>query len=53
MGHAAGGGVIKVSTKSGQAHSLGETLADIGQGDVAWVVMADPDGNEFCVLTAR
>jgi hypothetical protein len=25
-------------------------LADIGQGDVSWVV-ADPDGNEFCVLT--
>ena len=23
---------------------------DIGQGDVDWVVMADPDGNEFCVL---
>ena len=22
-------------------------------GDVSWVVMADPDGNEFCVLTPR
>ncbi|WP_392543193.1 VOC family protein [Oryzobacter telluris] len=30
--------------------ALGATRADIGQGDVAWVVMADPDGNEFCVL---
>ncbi|MFB6722974.1 VOC family protein [Kribbella sp. NPDC056345] len=29
---------------------LGATLADIGQGDVPWVVMADPEGNEFCVL---
>jgi predicted enzyme related to lactoylglutathione lyase len=29
---------------------LGATLADIGQGDVAWTVMADPEGNEFCVL---
>jgi len=29
---------------------LGATHADIGQGDVYWVVMADPDGNEFCVL---
>ena len=33
--------------------SLGATLVDIGQGDVSWVVMADPAGNEFCVLTAR
>ena len=33
--------------------SLGATYADIGQGDVSWVVMADPDGNEFCVLTPR
>lgn len=30
--------------------SLGARRADIGQGEVAWVVMADPDGNEFCVL---
>jgi predicted enzyme related to lactoylglutathione lyase len=33
--------------------SLGATRIDIGQGKVSWVVMADPDGNEFCVLTAR
>jgi predicted enzyme related to lactoylglutathione lyase len=31
---------------------LGATRADIGQGDVAWVVMADPDGHEFCVFSA-
>lgn len=29
---------------------LGATLADIGQGDVHWTVMQDPEGNEFCVL---
>ena len=30
---------------------LGATRADVGQKeDVGWVVMADPDGNEFCVL---
>ena len=29
---------------------LGATPADVGQGDVAWTVMADPEGNEFCVL---
>ena len=33
--------------------SLGATRIDIGQGDVDWVVMADPDDNEFCVLTPR
>jgi predicted enzyme related to lactoylglutathione lyase len=33
--------------------SLGARCVDIGQGDVEWVVMADPDGNEFCVLTPR
>ena len=31
--------------------SLGATRVDIGQGEVSWVVMADPDGHEFCVLT--
>ena len=30
---------------------LGATRVDVGQGDdVGWVVMADPEGNEFCVL---
>lgn len=33
--------------------SLGATRLDIGQGEVSRVVMADPDGNEFCVLTPR
>jgi hypothetical protein len=33
--------------------SLGATRVDIGQGDVSWVVLADPGGNEFCVLTPR
>src|SRR5579859_4588723 len=32
---------------------LGATLADVGQGEVAWTVMADPEGNEFCVLEPR
>jgi hypothetical protein len=31
--------------------ALGATWADIGQGAAAsWVVLADPEGNEFCVL---
>ncbi len=36
--------------------SLGAVPADIGQGaqgDVPWVVLADPEGSEFCVLTPR
>jgi len=33
--------------------SLGATPIDIGQGEVPWVVLADPDGNEFCVLPPR
>lgn len=32
---------------------LGARRVSVGQGpEVAWVVMADPDGNEFCVLRA-
>jgi catechol 2,3-dioxygenase-like lactoylglutathione lyase family enzyme len=30
---------------------LGATRVDVGQStDVTWVVLADPEGNEFCVL---
>lgn len=29
---------------------LGASLADIGQGEVPWQVLADPEGNELCVL---
>ena len=35
---------------------LGATKIDIGQSaepTCTWVVMADPEGNEFCVLSAR
>ena len=32
--------------------ALGARRVDVGQGDVSWVVMADPDGNEFDVLRA-
>jgi Glyoxalase-like domain len=32
----------------------GATPADIGQGpDLPWTVLADPEGNEFCVLSPR
>lgn len=32
---------------------LGATHVDIGQGEQSWVVLADPEGNEFCILSAR
>ncbi|MER7107609.1 VOC family protein [Streptomyces sp. NPDC000229] len=33
---------------------LGARRADVGQGDdVTWVVLADPEGNEFCVLRPK
>ena len=30
--------------------ALGASRVDVGQGEVSWVVLADPEGNEFCVL---
>jgi len=34
--------------------NMGARQVDVGQGDeVSWVVLADPEGNEFCVLRAR
>ena len=33
--------------------TLGARRIDIGQGDVPWIGMADPDDNEYCVLTPR
>jgi predicted enzyme related to lactoylglutathione lyase len=32
---------------------LGARPVDIGQGDVTWHVLADPEGNEFCLLRRR
>ncbi len=31
----------------------GAVRIDVGQGQVTWVVLADPEGNEFCVLSPR
>ena len=30
--------------------ALGASRVDIGQGEQSWVVLADPEGNEFCIL---
>ncbi len=32
---------------------LGARRIDIGQGEPTWVVLADPEGNEFCLLRGR
>jgi catechol 2,3-dioxygenase-like lactoylglutathione lyase family enzyme len=34
-------------------HGLGARRVDVGQGDVPWIVLADPEGNEFCLLARR
>ncbi|MBV1850226.1 VOC family protein [Catellatospora tritici] len=34
--------------------AMGATRVDVGQAaDAYWVVLADPEGNEFCVLSSR
>jgi hypothetical protein len=33
--------------------ALGARRIDIGQGEQTWIVLADPEGNEFCVLRTR
>ena len=33
--------------------ALGATRVDIGQGEQTWIVLGDPEGNEFCVLGSR
>jgi predicted enzyme related to lactoylglutathione lyase len=34
--------------------ALGARRVDVGQGEaVGWVVLADPEGNEFCVLRPK
>jgi predicted enzyme related to lactoylglutathione lyase len=33
--------------------AAGAVPVDVGQGETTWVVLADPEGNEFCVLSPR
>jgi catechol 2,3-dioxygenase-like lactoylglutathione lyase family enzyme len=40
-------------TEVRRLEGLGAKRIDIGQGARTWIVMADPEGNEFCVLTPR
>lgn len=34
-----------------RALELGAVMVDDRRGDLGWAVMADPEGNEFCILT--
>ena len=45
------GGDMQAEARRLQA--AGAVPADVGQGDATWVVLADPEGNEFCVLSPR
>ncbi len=41
------------SVEVARAEALGARRVDVGQSDtVSWIVMADPEGNEFCILRA-
>ncbi|MEU4242816.1 VOC family protein [Actinoplanes sp. NPDC026619] len=41
------------AAEAARLRALGATDADVGQGDVPWICMADPEGNEFCLLALR
>ena len=39
-----------VEAEVARLEALGARRADVGQGSQPWAVLADPEGNEFCVL---
>ena len=36
--------------EAARLRTLGATAVDLGSSDVPWTVLADPEGNEFCLL---
>jgi predicted enzyme related to lactoylglutathione lyase len=43
---------ISTAAELDRLYRLGATKADVGQpADASWVVLADPEGNEFCLLS--
>ena len=47
---------VNQAAEVARLESLGAKKIDIGQNedpDTSWIVMADPEGNEFCVLRER
>ena len=43
---------LRILGIQGRPMTLRIECVDIGQGDATWVVMADPEGNELCVLSS-
>jgi hypothetical protein len=41
------------SQELARLEALGASRVDVGQGDAPWIVLADPEGNEFCLLRRR
>jgi predicted enzyme related to lactoylglutathione lyase len=42
---------VSTAEELARLQGLGARRVDVGQGpDVSWVVLADPEGNEFCLL---
>jgi hypothetical protein len=33
--------------------AAGAVPADVGQGAASWIVLTDPEGSEFCLLSSR
>ncbi|MFJ5228769.1 VOC family protein [Kitasatospora sp. NPDC088391] len=48
-GAGAGAGDVRAA-EAARLRALGAVDLDLGQGDVPWTVLADPEGHEFCVL---
>jgi ABC-type glycerol-3-phosphate transport system substrate-binding protein len=52
---------LDVAPEPGEDHAAAVTAllaagavpTDVGQGNVGWTVLADPEGGEFCVLSPR
>ncbi|MPY84309.1 MAG: VOC family protein [Actinophytocola sp.] len=43
---------VETSEELKRLEDLGARRVDVGQGpDVSWVVLGDPEGNEFCLLS--
>ena len=42
---------VDQSTELERLLALGARRVDIGQGEQPWIVLADPEGNEFCLLS--
>lgn len=47
------GDTVRRPEEVARALDLGAARVDIGQDDVGWDVLVDPEGNEFCILDPR